>query len=47
MNASDYWQFFLDTGAPEAYLLYQKALKLEAKHVFDDTGSGPACYGLQ
>ena len=23
MNAQDYWNLFLDTGAPEAYLLYK------------------------
>ena len=25
MNAMDYWQLFLETGAPEAYLLYNQA----------------------
>ena len=33
MNATDYWNFFVETGVPEYYLLYQKALKMEAKHV--------------
>lgn len=33
MNAKDYWQLFLDTGAPEAYLLYQRQLKMEANDV--------------
>ena len=47
MNAQDYWSIFLETGAPEAYLLYTKALKMEEKHAFDDTGSGPASYRLQ
>lgn len=47
MNAQDYWSIFLETGAPEAYLLYTKALKMEEKHVFDDTGASPAGYGLQ
>ena len=47
MNAQDYWRIFLETGAPEAYLLYTKALKMEEKHVFDDTGVGPASHGLQ
>lgn len=38
MNATDYWKFFLETGAPEYYLLYQNALKMEENHVFDDPG---------
>lgn len=38
MNATDYWQFFMETGAPEYYLMYQKALKMEATNVLDDPG---------
>ena len=33
MNAMDYWQLFLETGAPEAYLMYSNALKMEETHV--------------
>ena len=40
MNAKDYWTIFMDTGAPEAYLMYTRALKGEASHVPEDTGSG-------
>lgn len=40
MNAQDYWQVFLETGAPEMYLLYQKAQKMESLHVFNDSGFG-------
>ena len=47
MNAQDYWQLFLETGAPEAYLMYSKQLKSEADYVFNDSGSGPAGNGLQ
>ena len=47
MKASDYWQLFLETGAPEAYLLYSKQLKMEGKHVSDDSGDRPESYGLQ
>ena len=47
MDARDYWQFFLETGAPEAYLMYTRALKSEAIHVSEDTGAGSAGYGLQ
>lgn len=47
MNAADYWNIFMDTGAPEAYLAYTKALKMEENHVFDDARTGPAGHGLQ
>lgn len=47
MNAQNYWQIFLETGAPEMYLLYNQARKMEKKDVFDDPGSGSAGYGLQ
>lgn len=47
MKASDYWSIFMDTGAPEAYLLYTKALRMEERHVPDHTGSGAALNGLQ
>lgn len=47
MNAQDYWSIFLETGAPEAYLLYAKALKTEEKHVFEDTGVSSARHRLQ
>ncbi len=40
MNANDYWRIFLETGAPEAYLLYSRALKMEARDVSDNTGTG-------
>ena len=47
MNAQTYWQLFLETGAPEYYLLYSKATKMEAGDVSDDTGAGAAGHGLQ
>ena len=47
MNANDYWRLFLETGAPEAYLLYSRALKMEAMHVSDNEGIGTESYGLQ
>ena len=46
MNALDYWQLFLETGAPEMYLMYCKH-KSEETHVFDDSGHRPESYGLQ
>ena len=47
MNAQDYWNLFLDTGAPEAYLMYSHLAKSEETHVFDDSGHRPESYGLQ
>ena len=38
MKSMDYWQLFLETGAPEAYLMYSKQLKSEADYVYDDSG---------
>ncbi len=47
MNAQEYWQLFMETGAPEAYLMYSRMLRSEAIHVYDDPGSGSARHGLQ
>ena len=47
MNAMDYWNLFLETGAPEAYLMYSKTLKLEERHVYDHPGHCPQGNGLQ
>ncbi len=47
MNATDYWNFFVETGVPEYYLLYQKALKMEANHVPNDPGHRAPGHGLQ
>ena len=47
MTARDYWNFFLETGAPEYYLLYQNALKMEAPNVLDDPGHRAPGHGLQ
>ena len=47
MNSQDYWQIFMDTGAPEMYLLYQNARKMEMSNVLDDTGSGASGNQLQ
>ncbi len=46
MNAGDYWQLFLETGAPEMYLMYNKARKQELDYVFDDTRFGAAGHTL-
>ena len=41
MNSRDYWQLFLETGAPEAYLMYSSKLKSEANYVYDDSRYRP------
>lgn len=46
MRAEFLWEVFTQTGAPEAYLLYQYARRAqnagrEAGYVCDDTGAGP------
>ena len=41
-------QLFLETGAPEAYLLYKtQAKRTETTHVSDDKGTGAPGHGLQ
>ena len=44
---NELWQLFLDTGAPEAYLMYSKQLKAEANYVYDDSGCRPESNRLQ
>ena len=47
MKSQELWQVFLETGAPEMYLLYNKVRKMEEAHVFDDPGAGAAGHSLQ
>ena len=47
MNAAEYWKIFMETGAPEAYVMYNQAKRMENTHVFDDQGFGAAGHGLQ
>ena len=47
MESQQIWQLFMETGAPEMYLLYQKAKRMEEPHVFEGTGSGASDYTLQ
>ena len=47
MKSEDYWQIFLETGAPELYLLYNNARKMENSHVFNDQGPGAPGHSLQ
>ncbi len=47
MNKEEYWKLFLETGSPEAYMLYNQAKRLENAHVSDHPGAGAAGNGLQ
>ena len=47
MNAQNFWQLFLETGAPELYMMYHQAKRMESSHVPDDPGTGAAGHGLQ
>ena len=47
MMSQDYWQMFLETGAPELYLLYNNAKKLENNYVPDNSGAGTSGNTLQ
>ena len=40
MIADNYWSLFLETGAPEAYILYNIARRMEDKHVLDRPSTG-------
>lgn len=48
MNKDTLWQLFLQTGSPEAYLLYKtQAKRTDNTHVSDNQGTGTARDGLQ
>ena len=47
MIAQDYWRIFLETGAPELYLLYSITRKLEETHVSDCTSIGSESCSVQ
>ena len=47
MDAKAYWQLFLDTGAPEAYLMYTQALKSEGAYVPEHHSTGTSYQRLQ
>ena len=46
MTSQDYWQMFLQTGAPEMYLLFNNARKMEKANVPDDQGPGTTGHSL-
>ncbi len=46
MTSQDYWQMFLETGAPEMYLLYHNARKTEINNVLENPGAGTSGHKL-
>ena len=47
MEKEAYWKLFLATGAPEAYLMYSQAKRMESAHVSDHESTGAAPNRLQ
>lgn len=47
MESKMIWQLFVETGAPEMYMLYNKARKTEEAHVSDDSRTCSAGHDLQ
>lgn len=47
MNSQNLWFMFLQTGAPELYLMYTEAKRTEERSVFDGQGTGDAGHQLQ
>ena len=47
MTSQEYWQMFLETGAPEMYLLFNNARKMEIDNVLDNPGPGASGHDLQ
>ena len=47
MDANQFWLAFLDTGAPEMYLLYSKAKRMGELRVPDSKGFGAESHELQ
>lgn len=47
MNSNAAWHLFLNTGAPEAYLLYNQLRKMEDDYVPDGPGVSDPGYRIQ
>ena len=47
MDAREYWKLFLETGAPEIYMMYTKALQTEETHVPEHHSAGSESQRLQ
>ena len=46
MKVEFYWQLFLKTGSPEAYLMFNEARRLEQSHVPQYEGPGSSGHTL-
>ena len=47
MNAQEYWKIFVETGSPEAYMLYSKAKKVETINASNNKSVGIKSNRLQ
>ncbi len=47
MESKDYWQLFLETGAPECYLAFLSCKRTEENHVSECPGTGAPPDGVQ
>ena len=47
MKSQAYWQLFLNTGSPEAYLMYNEARRLEQTDVSQHQRPGFAGHTIQ
>lgn len=47
MDPMNVWQMFLETGAPEFYLLFNKMRKMGETNVLEDPGPGTTGHSLQ
>ena len=47
MKSGDYWNLFLETGAPEYYLAFQALKRTEDTDVPEDTGAGAPGHAVQ
>lgn len=47
MEPQEYWQLFMETGAPELYMMYAQAIKSEGAYVPEHHGPGTEGQRLQ
>jgi hypothetical protein len=47
MRSDLYWQLFLQTGSPDAYLMFNEARRMEQSHVPQHQGPGSPGRTLQ
>lgn len=47
MKSEMCWQLFLETGSPEAYLMYNEAKRMEQSYVSEHKGLGGTSHTLQ